>query len=322
MTFKRRRFLILAGLSGLGAGAIGYGLRSVADVRQDREKVNLSPETNAARTGASKAENLGSLQLRFVATADSGSGDKNQMAVGQAMADYRNRSPFDLVVLAGDNIYNQGEISKIKSAFEDPYREVLKAGVKFRACLGNHDIRTDNGDPQVKYPGFNMDDRFYTYRQGPAQFFVLDTNSNANWSAQMAWLTQQLQQSNALWKIVYGHHPIYSSGYYGTNPEFVKQFTPLFKAHRVDLYINGHEHHYERTRPIDGTTYLITGHGGASLRPVGKSDFTEFSVSRFGFSTLELYEKATEKATEKVMVIQGIGTDGKVFDRGIVRATH
>ena len=155
-----------------------------------------------------------------------------------------------------------------------------------------------------------MDDRYYTFTQGPAQFFVIETNVEVDWKTQMAWLTQQLEQSKAAWKIVYGHHPIYSSGSYGTNAEMVKRFSAVFKQHRVNLYVNGHEHHYERSRNIDGTTYLVTGHGGASLRPVRMSESSEFSVSRFGFSTIELYQDA--------MVIQGIGTDAKVFDRGIV----
>lgn len=302
MAFKRRRFLTLAAFSGFGFGAIGFGLRSLA-LKNDRNRTKPILATPLKDT-------LGQLQLRFIATSDSGSGDKNQFAVGRAMANYHTRSPFQLAILAGDNIYNRGEISKIKEAFEQPYGELLKRGVKFRACLGNHDIRTENGVPQVKYADFNMDDRYYTFTQGPVQFFVLETNTEVDWKTQMAWLTQQLEQSKAAWKIVYGHHPIYSSGIYGTNAEMVKRFSGLFKQYRVNLYVNGHEHHYERSRNIEGTTYLVTGHGGASLRPVQMSKSSEFVVSRFGFSTIELYEK--------LMVIQGIGTHGKVFDRGIV----
>lgn len=302
MAFKRRQFLTLAACSGFGVGAIGVGLRSLA-LQKDSNRTNPTLATTLNN-------NLGQLQLRLIATADSGSGDKNQFAVGRAMANYHTRSPFQLAILAGDNIYNSGEISKIKEAFEQPYGELLKRGVKFRACLGNHDIRTENGVPQVKYADFNMDDRYYTYAQGPAQFFVLETNANVDWKTQMAWLTQQLEESKAAWKIVYGHHPIYSSGVYGTNAEMVKRFSEVFKQHRVNLYVNGHEHHYERSRNIEGTIYLVTGNGGASLRSVRMSKSSEFAVSRFGFSTIELYENS--------MVIQGIGTDGKVFDRGIV----
>lgn len=80
-------------------------------------------------------------------------------------------------------------------------------------------------------------------------------------------------RSDAPWKVVFGHHPIYSSGQYGVNEPFISKLTPLFQKYRVQLYVNGHEHNYERTQPINGTTYLICG-AGAGVRPVGRSSWT------------------------------------------------
>jgi 3',5'-cyclic AMP phosphodiesterase CpdA len=182
--------------------------------------------------------------------------------------------------------------------------------VKFQACLGNHDIRTANGDPQVKYRGFNMKGRYYTFRRNNVQFFALDTNGNANWDKQLVWLEKELSRSNAPWKIVFGHHPIYASGHYGSNPAFVKTFTPIFQKHGVQLYINGHEHHYERTRSINGTTYLICG-AGAGNRPVGKNEWTEYSTENLSFAAYEVYKDRIE--------ISGIGTDNRIFDQGIIQ---
>lgn len=308
MKFTRRHFLGLTGLGSMGLAiafsgrSSGKSLRSFTQTPQSANNVTPHPSATASQEPP---------LLRFVATADTGSGDKNQFAVGEAIARYHDQNPFELAILGGDNIYNSGDIALISSTFEQPYAKVLARGVQFRACLGNHDIRTANAAPQVSYPGFNMLDRYYTYGAGPAQFFVLDTNGNIDWKAQMKWLEESLKASTASWKIVYGHHPIYSSGHYGTDPAFVARFTPLFKKYKVNLYINGHEHHYERSNPIDGTTYLVTGHGGASLRPVtAKPPISAFAVSRFGFSTVELWADR--------MVIQGIGTDGTVFDRGVV----
>lgn len=308
MAITRRIFLILSGLSGLTAFGLGrwLGYQTNADYQTQARPVPPSPAIAPNQV----ATNPEDLLLRFVATADSGSGDPNQFAVGEAMAQYHQKNPYNLVVMAGDNIYNDGEIWKIRSVFEEPYQALLQRGVKFRACLGNHDIRTENGNPQLAYAGFNMTGRYYTFQQQGVQFFALDTNGNANWEAQLSWLEQALKTSQARWKIVFGHHPIYASGVYGTNPDFVATFAPLFKKYGVQLYINGHEHHYERTRPIDGTTYLITGHGGASLRSVGQHEWTAYAVSRYGFTALEVYRDRIE--------IKGIGTDHQVFDHGII----
>ncbi len=197
---------------------------------------------------------------------------------------------------------------KNKSWSKDPI--LSENGVKFHACLGNHDIRTDNGVPQVKYPGFNMQGRYYTFTQNQVQFFALDTNNNADWQNQLIWLEKELSSSQNPWKIVFGHHPIYSSGQYGSNKNFIKTFTPLFKKYNVQLYINGHEHNYERTSSINGTTYLICG-AGAGNRPVGRSSWTEYSTSNLSFAAYNVYPDKIE--------ISGIDTKNRVFDQGIIK---
>jgi len=248
--------------------------------------------------------------LRFISVADTGTGAQGQYAVASAMAQYAQRFPCELVILAGDNIYNEGEIEKIQAVFEDPYRPLLQQGIPFYACLGNHDIRTDNGVPQTQYPLFNMGGkRYYSFRQKAVQFWALDTNSNADWANQLAWLEQGLKQSDAPWKIVFGHHQIYSSAHYGLNNKLIPILTPLFQKYGVQLYINGHDHVYERTHAINGTTYLICG-AGAGVRDVGHSDWTAYSASRLSFAAYEVYGDR--------LTIQGIGTNYQVFDRGVV----
>ncbi|MBW4632621.1 MAG: metallophosphoesterase [Iphinoe sp. HA4291-MV1] len=299
MKLKRRHFLFLSSLSALGLGFLGCVTRQAGK--------NAGIAVSKAAIPPNSAKN--NLLLRFVSVADTGTGDQGQYAVAKAMTNYHSKSLYDLVVLAGDNIYTNGEMEKIGAVFERPYASLLKQGVKFQAALGNHDIRTANGEPQLKYAGFNMKGRYYTFRRDNVQFFALDTNTNADWEKQLKWLEQELSASNEPWKIVYGHHPVYASGVYGSNPTFIKTFTPLFQKYGVQLYINGHEHHYERTRSINGTTYLICG-GGAGTRPVGHSEWTEYSAEKLSFAAYEVYADRIE--------ISGIGTDNRVFDKGIV----
>lgn len=305
MSLKRRQFLVLGGLSSLGLFAfLGKSLQSqIAHGTSPVPTVSNSTPTTPS-TFASP------LLLRFVAVADTGTGDRAQYRVAEAMTRYHQQNPFDLVVLAGDNIYTNGEIEKIGEVFERPYQPLLQQGVKFHACLGNHDIRTANGNLQVAYSGFNMQGRYYTFRRDQVQFFALDTNGNAKWRAQLAWLEQELSRSDAPWKIVFGHHPVYSSGVYGVNKAFIQQLTPLFQKYRVSLYINGHDHNYERTQSINGTTYLICG-AGAGLRPVGRSSWTEHSVSQLSFAACDVYGDHLE--------VRGVGTDGHVFDQGLIK---
>jgi 3',5'-cyclic AMP phosphodiesterase CpdA len=296
MNLKRREFLFL--------GTVGT-LTTLASCALAKKVSNNTVSKIAQSAAPAKNEVL----YRFVSVADTGTGDNGQYAVAKAMTNYHGQNPYNLVVLAGDNIYTNGEIEKINAVFERPYAELLKKGVKFQAALGNHDIRTANGDLQLKYVGFNFKGRYYTYSQDPLQFFVLDTNGNADFKTQLAWLDAELSNSKAPWKIVYGHHPIYASGVYGSNPAFIQAFTPIFQKHNVQLYINGHEHHYERTIAINGTTYLICG-AGAGTRPVGKNEWTAYSAEKLSFAAYNVYTNRIEVA--------GIGTDNQVFDKGII----
>lgn len=301
MNFKRRQFLFLSGLSGFGLVWLWRTLQ--------HQNADTATTSAIASNLAQKLPATTTPILRFISVADTGTGDRGQYAVAQAMTQYHRQNPFDLAILAGDNIYNNGEIEKIKAVFERPYQPLLQQGVKFQACLGNHDIRTANGEPQVGYANFNMKGRYYTFRRDPIQFFALDTNHNADWPNQLNWLEQELSKSQAKWKVVFGHHPIYSSGMYGSNQEFIKTLTPLFQKYQVQLYINGHEHNYERTQVIKGTTYLICG-GGAGTRPVGRSDWTEHAASELSFAAYEVYSDR--------IIISGIDTRNHVFDQAVV----
>jgi predicted MPP superfamily phosphohydrolase len=272
MSTNRRRFLMGAGLAGLGLAGVGKLTIDGFDPQQRLVSAVPMPKSK--------------LLKRFAVIADTGSSNIHQYSVGRALARYHEKNPFDTVLLAGDNIYTNGEFTKIKEAFAIPYEDLLKRGVKFYASLGNHDVRSENGDLQVAYPQFNMQgQRYYTHGQGDVRFFVLETNEIVarQASAQLAWLDRELAASKAKWNIVYGHHNIYSAGVYKINRVMAEDVAPILKKHQVKLWINGHDHNYQRSQPIDGTTYLVCGGGGASLYPVTAQSWTAFARSVYSF---------------------------------------
>ena len=311
MPVKRRIFLTLAGLSGFGVGFLHH-----------KTLTQLSWVNNLTAQSSAPASNQPLLQ--FIAVGDAGTGEQAQYDVAQSMLRFHQRYPFPVALLAGDNIYEGGEINRINHVFEKPYRGLLQQQVKFHAVLGNHDVAFNQGQDQIRYPGFHMQGRYYTFARGPVQFFALDTNPGQHWPDQLQWLKSALAQSQAEWKIVLGHHPIYASGWHSikqrlakqlgpllghtkAQPGLADQLTPLFAKYKVQLYINGHEHHYERTHPIQGTTYLTCGIG-ARLRPTGSSSWTAFASSQLGFAAIEVFEDR--------LTISGIGVDGTRFDQG------
>jgi 3',5'-cyclic AMP phosphodiesterase CpdA len=171
-----------------------------------------------ARTAASKPIiNQEQALFRFAALGDVGTGNIGQLAIADVMNKFYQQLPFKLVLMAGDNIYEDGDIQRAEATFGRPYRFLRKQQVPFYAVLGNHDIRTNNGIDQINYSAFNMNGRYYTFTQRIIQFFALDSNANADWKTQLAWLERNLAKSTAPWKTVFAHHPLYSSGLHGSS---------------------------------------------------------------------------------------------------------
>jgi len=204
--------------------------------------------------------------VRFAVIGDSGTGEKAQYETAAEMAAIHARYPFEFVIMLGDNIYGGKSAADFKRKFEDPYRELLDAGVKFYASLGNHDETNER-----LYKPFNMDGkRYYTFKRGNAEFFVLDSNYMDR--EQLDWLQVQLTGSHAAWKICYFHHPLYSDARaHGPDTDLRKLLEPLFQAHGVSVVFAGHEHVYERLKPQNGIYYFVLGNSGQlrfrDLRP-------------------------------------------------------
>jgi len=77
--------------------------------------------------------------VKFAVIGDSGTGDSAQRAIGKLLADARTRFPYEFVIMLGDNMYGGESPSDFVRKFEQPYKPILEAGVRFYASLGNHD---------------------------------------------------------------------------------------------------------------------------------------------------------------------------------------
>ena len=89
--------------------------------------------------------------------------------------------------MMGDNLYGGNSDKDFKKKFEEPYKPLLDANIKFYASLGNH----DNPNERL-YKLFNMNgERYYTFRpKAGVRFFALDSNYMDK--PQLAWLEKEL----------------------------------------------------------------------------------------------------------------------------------
>jgi 3',5'-cyclic AMP phosphodiesterase CpdA len=248
---------------------------------------------------------------RFIAFGDGGSGSPEQYQLGRQMEHARKITGFDTALMLGDNLYQRGDIRVAKSNFEQPYADLLKAGVKFYPALGNHDLHTNDGLDEIAY--FKMPGHWYSVQKGPLEFFLVDSARPHVNEQQMTWLYTALSSSTARWKILAMHLPIYSSAHDTWNSLnwWLNIFLePLLVKYRVSVVLSGHDHYYERIKPQRGIYYFISGGGGAEVRPVKPKEFSNCAFSTYHFLLFEWGEN-------KVW-FQAIDLRGQVFDSGIL----
>ncbi|GGW39284.1 metallophosphoesterase [Arenibacter certesii] len=105
---------------------------------------------------------------------------------------------------------------------------------------------------------------------------------------QKKWLIETLSpmDKDIAWKVVVGHHPLYSGGKrkeHKDTKDFESQFADLFDSLKVDAYICGHEHDLQIIQPEGRFTTQFLSGGGSETRPAGNREGTIFSKAALGF---------------------------------------
>ena len=245
---------------------------------------------NVAVTGTATASSTG---VTFAAFGDYGGNSSNELAVANMVKSW---NP-DLIVTTGDNSYGSAtpvapaintldqNVGKYYHDFIGNYIGGFTPGAatnKFFPAMGNHDY-TDGGGSTTYFSYFTLpnNERYYDFVQGPVHFFVIDSNPSGTGSApgdgrsptsaQGTWLQAGLAASTSPWKIVYFHHPPYSSS--TTHGSETAMQWP-FEAWGATAVLGGHDHTYERVMRDDNSNgvsmpYFVTGAGGYTLYNFG-----------------------------------------------------
>jgi tartrate-resistant acid phosphatase type 5 len=234
-------------------------------------------------------------------------------AMGAAALDHDSR----FVISAGDNFYPAGVASTTDAHWRQSFEDVYTAPslqIPWFAALGNHDYRGDV-QAQIDYSRLSrrwrMPNRYFKVACGDfgsslADLFIIDTSPMVDadnydeWlqqlargrhaphesARQLAWLDQALAASSARWKIVVGHHPVYSGGH-GDSPVLIERLAPMLKARGVQLYINGHDHSLQHIRRGD-VDYVCTGSGAEANDKVRAVEGTRHAASTPGFAAFQV----------------------------------
>lgn len=168
----------------------------------------------------------------------------------------------DFVLQTGDLVEN-GSKEPLWSDFFSIERELLRRS-PYYPVPGNHEGEASN------YFKYFPHSRNYSFDYGNAHFIGLDTNiTSSQFAAQEKWLRADLAaHKNAVWRIVFCHHPLYSSSTGSSRiaeaARLSARLLPILKTGQVQLVLSGHDHNYQRYES-EGIQFIVTGGGGAPL---------------------------------------------------------
>lgn len=250
--------------------------------------------------------------FKFIVMGDSRGGD---YIMHNEIAKQMEKRDAQLYIHLGDMV-NHGNLVEDWDLFFEVEEKLLQKFL-FLPVPGNHDMSKENFYSELFFQKdrFGQPQRFQAVEYGNSLFFTLDTTRPIRvGDAQYRFLIEQIPRATSgRYENVFFfmHHPLYSSGEHGDNEILQKVLKPIFRRTNARVIFSGHDHHYERTKLIDGVQYMITGGGGSDLRPAPKDDHSESTKVTFHFLEVTVNGRDVK--------IQAIDYKGNVFDEVVLR---
>ncbi|NVM04313.1 MAG: metallophosphoesterase family protein [Candidatus Helarchaeota archaeon] len=242
-----------------------------------------------------KTPSLFPKEVNFVAGGDSRTGVEIRNEISNLMAQY---NP-EFVLHTGD-IVDKGDIQGLWDVWFNGMQKYWKTNENYTIpiipSLGNHERNADNYYKQFALPN---NEQWYSIDYS-SLIHIISLNSETNIDgAQLTWLQNDLENHKTVpWKFVIFHQPPYSSGYHGSRMDIRNLWSPIFDQYNVTIVFNGHDHNYERSKPIrnnsvansyeNGTMYVVSGGWGAPLRNVLSNWWTNKSESEYHFCLINI----------------------------------
>jgi acid phosphatase len=248
--------------------------------------------------------------LNILIFGDGGKGNEGQFKVAKSMYDDCSRSNCDFAMVLGDNVYSKGVKDLDDPLFHDVFEKPYENFNRFErfdiwTILGNHDW-SGSEKAQIEYSKrsnlWRMLALDYAIPNLPNWLYVygLDTTRIAsghwlptkkkiideNWDNQLERARKHLCDKNG-WKVLFAHHPIYSTGKEGNldkEKRLEKNLLPFIKECKIDFFVTGHEHFLEHISS-EHFQQIISG-SASQLRTATKSLYRNGTVQKFKDVTL------------------------------------
>ncbi len=256
--------------------AIGFHAFALTALEPGKRYTYTVKAGGATRTGsfvtAPKAS--ADADFRFLIYGDNRSDDAAHAAVVRAMVPKKT----EFLLHTGDFVEDGSDPSQWQTFFD--VEAPLLADRALFSCVGNHELTDRSGALYLRYFGPALEEgvdggapkkpRLYgTFRWGNTRFFMLNAMDDWGRGEEKAWLAGELakadKEDGLAWRVAVMHHSPWSSGPHGRNARMHDAgVVQMLKAGKIDLFVGGHDHLYERG-DADGAKYVVSGGGGAPL---------------------------------------------------------
>jgi acid phosphatase type 7 len=212
------------------------------------------------------------------------------------------RAP-DLIVYTGD-VVTLGQYQEEWDAFFEGAQALL-ASTPMITAHGNHEVNSVHYYSQLAMPG---DEENYAIDYGAVHQVILNTdplNVGDLTTTVPEFLDADLTAADGPWTFVSMHRALWSSSTtHGTDETLKSAIGPVLDSHSVDVVIAGHDHIFERTKPligdavgsfnpdgsVNGTIFLVSGGAGAGLYSIEDPlpAYSEVALSTYNATVLQV----------------------------------
>lgn len=263
-------------------------------------------------------------ELNILMLADAGrNGSYDQRLNAEWMGVYADALGPEFVISCGDLFHYQGIQSTADPLLWSNFESIYTHGelqCPWYGVLGNHEYR-GNTQAMMDYSDvsrrWNMPDRYYTlsvpldddkpdservrflfidttplidkYREDPAQYPDVQ---EVDPDAEVRWIDSVLRVSPERWKIVVGHHPLYS---YDKKDDIEQdnmraRLEEVFRRNGVDAYFCGHIHTFQHIRTGRDSIDYVVNTSASKQRAPQRGPLTQYAGEHSGFGLLSFDE--------------------------------
>ncbi|MDD2952906.1 MAG: metallophosphoesterase [Parabacteroides sp.] len=237
-----------------------------------------------------------------------------QKPIAELMGNLAEEVGSDFIIAAGDTHHFEGVASTEDPLWMTNYELIYshpELMLDWCAINGNHEYR-GNTQAVLDYTKvsrrWHIPSRYYAktieagseklllvfidtpplidkYRDDPATY---PDACRQDRDEQLRWIDKTLSGSDAKWKIVVGHHPVYAETPKDESErsDMRAYVEPLLNKYGVDMYLCGHIHNFQHIQPEGSKVDYLVNTSGSLPRKVKAIEGTRFCSPEAGFTVM------------------------------------